>query len=240
MPANYHTRRKASFFQILSQKFYFRLIYPFIARYLKKDRPYRYKGFNLIILTGIFHPAFFFSSSYFFSFINTLDLENKKCIEVGCGSGLLSLLMLRKKGIVTATDVQERAITNTRINFEKNRNQFQTEPTLIHSDLFDQLPVQKFDVLIVNPPYYFHDARKETEQAWFCGSNGEYFTRFFGGLKNYCHASTDLFMILAENCEIERIETIARQYGFHFSLADEKKILWETSYIFRITYNPAA
>jgi hypothetical protein len=39
-------------------------------------------------------------------------------------------------------------------------------------------------------------------------------------------------MILAENCEIERIRKIARKYCTELKLADERKISWEKNYIF--------
>ena len=221
-------------FHLFIQKFYVKFIYPFIAAYLKKDRPYNYKGFKLTVFEGIFHPAFFFSTKYFYSFINNLTLENKTCLEVGCGTGLLSLLMLRKNGIVTAIDIQERAITNTRVNFDKNKHFFRSEINLICSDLFDRVPKKTFDYVIVNPPYYFTAAETETQQAWFCGKNGEYFSKFFGQLHDYIQPDTAVYMILAENCEIGRIKNIAGKNNFQFQLVSEKKIVWEKNYIFRI------
>jgi len=221
-------------FHLITQKFYVKFIYPFIAAYLKKDRPYNYKGFKLTVFEGIFHPAFFFSTKYFYAFINKLPLENKTCLEVGCGTGLLSLLMLRKNGIVTSIDIQERAIANTRVNFEKNRHLFRSELNLICSDLFDHVPKKSYDYVFVNPPYYFTTPETETQQAWFCGKNGEYFIKFFGQLEDYIHSETSIYMILAENCEIDRIKSLAAENKFQFKLVNEKKIAWEKNYIFKI------
>lgn len=232
--------RKPTTLEWLTQRLYVRLVYPLIAAYLKKDRRYTYKGFRLIVFHGIFHPAFFFSSKYFFSFIDRLRVRDKRCLEVGCGSGLLSLLMLRKGGWVTTLDIQERAVSNAVLNYQNNRSQFRHTLTALQSDLFAQLPPQAFDLIVVNPPYYFVDAQKESEQAWFCGKNGEYFQRFFAGLGLYCEENTDVYMILAENCEISRINRIASEHGFGLVAIHEKKMYWEKNFIFRVSRTNAA
>ena len=44
-------------------------------------------------------------------------------------------------------------------------------------------------------------------------------------------------MILAENCEIDRIKKIAEDHGFKFELLQQQKIKWELNYIFEIIDN---
>jgi release factor glutamine methyltransferase len=219
---------------LVFKKIYILILYPIIAIYLKKERSYNYKGFKLKIFSGIFHPAFFFSTKYLFSFINSQSIQKKECLELGCGSGLLTLLMLRKNGNVTAIDIQDLAIQNTLLNFEKNKSQFYSSLTLVKSDLFDNLPITKFDFVIINPPYFFADVATESENAWYCGEHGEYFEKLFLQLKFYTHSNSDVYMVLAENCDLTRIEKIANKHECRVEKIHQKKIWWEVNYIFKL------
>ncbi len=221
----------------LLKKIYVGLIYPFIASYIKKERAFHYKGLHLQIFPGVFHPGFFFSTKFFFAFISKLDLENKSCLEIGCGSGLLSLVMSRKKARVTAIDMNPLAIKNTRLNYELNKVELEDEFTVLQSDMFQNLEPQRYDCIIVAPPYFFTDPKNDNEHAWFCGKNGEYFYKLFSGLATYFSAHTAMYMILADNCDLERIQKIAAESGYSFELAAKKRIWWEENYIFKISKN---
>lgn len=220
--------------ELLQRKYANYVLKPFLQWYLKKDRRSKVNGFELKINTGVFHPAYFFSSRFFAEFISGLDLKNKKFLDVGCGSGIIALEAYRKEARVTALDISLEAVKNTRENFKMNFINIEDEFKVIHSDLFDSLTEQKFDVIAINPPYFFKPALSEMEFAWNCGEKGEYFTQLFDDLKKFCHSATDVFMILAQNCEIERIQRLAATSGISFELVERRKIKWEENYIFKL------
>lgn len=201
--------------------------------YLRTDSKVKYDGFKLKVFKEVFHPKLFFSTNYFYSFINSLELNKKKFLELGCGSGVLSMLALRKGAEVTALDINEKAVENTRVNFSQNFDSDE-KYSIILSDLFENLPVQHFDVIAINPPYYFKEVISPSQFAWYCGENGEYFQNLFSKLHNYINSTTHVYMILEENCEMDRIQEIALKNKLHFILVEEKKIKWERNYIFRI------
>lgn len=209
---------------------------PFLKLYLRTDSTISFDGFRVKVLKGIFHPSLFFSTKYFYSFIEKIELEKMNFLEVGSGSGILSLLARRKGALITAIDIDSKAVENTRINFSKNFPG-SNQATILQSNLFSNLPEKKFDIIIVNPPYYFKTVVHKSQQAWYCGENGEYFEGLFSGLKDYIHENTQTYMILEENCEIDRIKGIAAKYKFIFKQVDEKQIRWEKSFIFRIDIN---
>ena len=219
----------------LVKKVYVQFIYPFIKKHLLKDRSIEFKGFKLIVLSGIFHPSFFFSTKYLFSFIELQSLENKNCLEIGSGTGVLSLLMLRKKARVTAIDINPLAIRNSQLNYNLNKSQFDSQLNIIQSDLFDQVAIEEFDFIIINPPYFFAEAQNENEHAWYCGKNGEYFIKLFSQLKKYTNINTNIFMILSETSDTVRIQKIAQEYHWKFLKIQEKRIWWEDNYIFKIS-----
>lgn len=214
---------------------YYRYVYkPAISMYLKTDTGTRIDGFRLKIFKGIFHPKFFFSSKYFYEFLSNKTLAGKAFLEIGCGSGILSLLALRKGAQVTAVDVDLKAVGNTSLNFQKNFNGRQGDFRVLQSDVFSALGQEVFDMIVINPPYYFRKVDIDAQLAWYCGENGEYFDKLFSGLRKHTHDSTQVYMILAENAEISRIKEIATLHGVEFVTVDQRKIRFEVSYIFQL------
>ena len=117
---------------------------------------------------------------------------------------------------------------------KKNASKNNLKLKIIHSDLFDNLKNQAFDYIIINPPYYPKTPNNIKEQAWFCGENFEYFKKLFGQLPNYLTSETSCYLILSQDCEIEKIKAIALKNAIAFELILEKRELVETNYIFRI------
>lgn len=206
----------------------------FVLQYLKFNTSVTIDGLKLKILKGVFHPKLYFSSRYFFDFLSAKNLTNKTFLEIGCGSGVLCLLAHKKGARVTTTDIDERAIETTKLNFEKNFGK-KHGARIIQSNMFQNLPIQKFEILVINPPYYFKKIESAAHYAWYCGEQGEYFEALFAGLKNYINGDSEVFMILAENCEIARIKAIAQKNQFKMIKCDERKIKWEINYIFSIS-----
>lgn len=219
---------------VLLKKLYIHFVYPFIAIYLKKKRNYSYDGFELCILPGVFHPKFFFSSKVLYKFIQSNTLKNTTCLEIGCGSGLLSMLMSRMGAKVTATDIQPSALECARLNFQKNGQQFNFTPILKKSNLFDSLKNERYDTIFINPPYFFAPITNDSELPWYCGEHGEYFERLFSEISNHTNPQGRVYMILADTCDIKRIEKIALKNGLTLNLKLSKKIWWEYNYIMQI------
>ena len=107
-------------FDSLRKKYANTFLKPYLTWYLKKERTTTVGGFQLLIKPTVFHPKYFFSSIYLLDFVSGLELKDKQFLEIGCGSGLISLKAYQKKASVTAVDINEEAIHCTRINFQKN------------------------------------------------------------------------------------------------------------------------
>ena len=187
--------------------------------YLSKPRKYRYKHIAIRVLPGVFHPGFFFSTRIILDFLSTQDLARKSFLEMGCGSGLISIFAADKGALVTACDINSKAIENTKQN-SKIHN---VEITVTASDLFQNID-GKFDWIVINPPYYPTKPKKEEEYAWYCGEEHEYFERFFHSLSTFTHAESKVLMILSDVCDLEKIFSIASKNEFQFEKILEKKV----------------
>ena len=99
----------------------------------------------------------------------------------------------------------------------------------------DNLKKQTFDYIIINPPYYPEKPKNIKERAWYCGENFDYFEKLFVQLPDFLTAS-NCYMILSQDCEIEKIKAIAVRNAMTFELVLEKKELVETNFIFKISF----
>ena len=198
--------------------------------YYSKPRNYCYEDICIKIHPDVFPPQLTFSTKILLDFIRGLNLENKTILELGCGSGIISLLAANKKALVTASDINKTALEFLDTNASKNSLNVKT----VFSDLFQNLEYQSFDYIIINPPYYPKKPKNVKEQAWFCGENFEYFEKLFSQLPNFTTSENRIYMILSEDCELEKIKVIALKNEIVFNLIAEKKVVTEKNYIFQL------
>ncbi len=203
---------------------------PLLVKYLSRTRVYRYKDTKLDIPPQVFHPGFFFSTQLLLEYINRLPLLGKNFLELGCGSGLISIVAAKKGAKVTATDISTIAVES----LKKNSRQNKVGIEIIKSDLFQNIPKQEFDIIAINPPYYEKQPLTEQDHAWFCGENGEYFSGLFDSLADYIHAETEILMVLFEDCSMEMIAGFAAKNGFTLNCVYSKKNMLEKNFIFKI------
>ncbi|EDP97342.1 methyltransferase [Kordia algicida OT-1] len=200
----------------------------FFDKYTLKQRSYTYEGITVNVSAEVFPPHFTISTKIFLEFIKPLDLKNKNFLELGCGSGIISLFAASKGANVTASDINKIAISALKEASEAN----EIPLNVVYSDLFENLSNQTFDYIIINPPYYPKAPQNDKERAWFCGENFEYFEKLFAQLPQ--HLAPNTWMILSEDCEIEHIKKIASNNKLNFELILEKSVLKEKNYIFSI------
>lgn len=198
--------------------------------YYSKPRKYCYETICIKVHPDVFPPHLTLSTKILLDFIKDIDLKNKTFLELGCGSGIISLFASQKEAKVIATDINKIALDYLNIN--ANKNNLQVE--ILQSDLFEKLENFTFDYIVINPPYYPKKPKNIKENAWFCGENFEYFEKLFQELPNFISDFNFCYMILSEDCEIEKIKTIALKNGIIFKLIITNKTLGEKNYIFSL------
>ncbi len=198
--------------------------------YYLKPRPYRYENIRIKIHRDVFPPQLTFSTKILLDFVNGINLDRKSFLELGCGSGIISLLASKKGATVTASDINQTALDYLANNAARNKLPLIT----IYSDLFENLRHHTFDFIIINPPYYPRKPKNVKERAWFCGEHFEYFEALFSQLPHQLNPKTECYLILSQDCDLERIKSIAHKNTLAFELVLEKKEMAETNYVFKI------
>lgn len=211
-----------------------RIVTPFLKRfvkvYFKKPRKYNYKGVKGTVLPTVFFPHFTMSTRIFIDYLESEELKNKTVLELGCGTGLISTFVAQKGAIVTASDINPKAVENALLNAKNN----QVNIKGIESNLFDTIPEQYFDYILINPPYYPKKPENMAENAWFCGEDFAYFKKLFATLGGFMNDETQTLMILSEDCDFKQISTLGNENGFQFETVHSIRKKGEDHFIYRI------
>jgi len=206
---------------------------PLLVKYLSKTRTYHYKNIRLRIPASVFHPGFFFSTHLLLKQLKSLPLKNKRFLEPGAGSGLLSIYAAQQGSSVTATDINPLAVECIRQNSLVNNVSIH----VFESDLFDKIPRQVFDVIVINPPYYKKEPASFADYAWNCGEHGEYFQKLFSQLPNYIDGDTKTLMILCDGCDIDMVKSLAGENGFWMEAIFTRQNVLEKNFIYEVQIN---
>ena len=204
---------------------------PLTRWYLRKERKYTYRDTVISVLPGVFHPGMFSSTNFILDYLEKQVLANQTLLEVGSGTGLISVRAAKAQAKATAIDISKIAIENTTLNAKSN----DVEVDIVHTDLFDNLEKHSFDWIIINPPYYARDPKNERDLAWYCGENFEYFKKLFKGLRGVAHPRSHIIMVLTKDCDLHKIFSLGKEEGFVFELLEEKDAFFdEKDFLFQI------
>ena len=130
-------------------------------KYTSKQRSYTYEGIEVAISSEVFPPHFTISTKILLEFIKPLQLTDKTFLELGCGSGIISLFAASKGAKVTASDINQIAIDALKEASIQN----EIDVHVVYSDLFENLTHQTFEYIIINPPYYPKAPQNDKERA---------------------------------------------------------------------------
>ncbi|MFN3693545.1 MAG: methyltransferase, partial [Ignavibacterium sp.] len=78
------------------------------------------------------------------------------------------------------------------------------------------------------------DPKTESEYAWFCGKEFQYFEKLFSQIGDFIFPSTIALMVLSEDCEIEKIKSIAGKNKIEMNLVEAKKFFGERNFIYQL------
>lgn len=198
--------------------------------YYKKPRPYAYNGITTMVHPDVFPPHLTLSTKILLDFISHIELTQKTFLELGCGSGIISLYASQKGAKVTASDINKIALEYLTKASDKNK----LPVTCVYSNLFENITKEPFDYIIINPPYYPKSPESIKQQAWFCGSAFEYFESLFKQLPIYLSEGNTTYMILSEDCDLKRIKNIALENDITMELIFKTKKMAEKNFIFSI------
>lgn len=208
----------------------FRILKPLSQWYFSKARGYRYQDLKVLVQPGVFFPHLTISTRVLLEYLDMQDLKDQSVLELGAGCGIISFRCARKGANVTASDISALAIDNIKYN----KSELNLNVRIQQSDLFDSIS-EKFDLVIINPPYYPKDPKSEAEKAWFCGAEFQYFEKLANQLGDHLTEKGHALMILSEDCETYKIQQILESGGLTMNEISEANRFGERNFLYQIS-----
>jgi len=147
-------------------------------------------------------------------------------LDMGAGTGYLSLIAREKTSSVLAVDINKEAVKEC---LRKGLNSVQ-------SDLFENVK-GKFDLIIFNPPYLPKDDHEDKDSSIMTtgGRRGhEIIERFLKQAKFHLNAKGQILLIISTLTGRDKVEDLMKLNSFDFTVITEKALFFEKLIVYRL------
>lgn len=169
-----------------------------VVKKLNKNYPVQYLignvnfyGYNINVKKNVLIPRFETETlvEKTIKYIKQMKLENGSLIDLGTGSGCISIVLKKELETlnITGLDISNKALKLARKNAKNNK----ADINLIKENIFKFKPVNKYDILISNPPYITDDdeispnIKYEPKKAIFTNDGLKYYRHIMSTCTNY-------------------------------------------------------
>ncbi len=182
------------------------------------------KGTNLIVKSGIFNPDINVTNSSSMILNNIPDIKQKEILDVGCGTGIIGIYCaLNGAKKVLATDIDEKAIENTKENIITNKAQ---NIEVLKSNLFEKVK-GKFDYIFANLPI--------SDRHWNLGiSTINLLKNFLLEVRDHLKEGGKFYFTWILEHDVQSAIRLLKENNFHFKEKIEEKFN-RTWYLFEVS-----
>ncbi len=165
-----------------------------------------------------------------FLLLEMIDLNGgESVLEIGCGSGIVSLHCAQKGCKVMAIDISREAVKNTLFNAE--RNGLDLDGTVM--DMFLGLSGH-WDIIIFNAPYLPKEEELELDHRWDGGEKGdESLVWFLSEAQKYLKESGYIYFVCSDRAPLKNINTLIDERYLTLEIRS-KTFSFETIYSFKL------
>jgi release factor glutamine methyltransferase len=175
----------------------------------KKRYEIKVVGIQLWVDPGVWSPAYDWSSLFYIE--NFPDVTDRSLLEIGSGTGVISLFAaLKGASTILATDANPAAANNTLENFKRYELK---NATVILSEGFDAVQ-GRFDIVVWNAPY--HGSRPTDNLERGCADEDYHGIKaFFRDVGRHLNPGGRVIFGFSESGDLELIESLIKRAGFH-------------------------
>ena len=176
------------------------------------------------MLPDVFSPIYSSDTAWFAEKIISLT-KNKKFLEIGCGTGIISCLAsIKGASHIVATDINPQAVKNTLLNAQAySLNNI----SIRMGSVFDPLKEgELFDIIFWNHPFYYEEKDEELDfvTASVCDRKYEALRKFIEEGKSYLAKEGQLLLGSSNVARVNIIKQIAHSEGLKLVLLEKKSV----------------
>lgn len=138
------------------------------------------------------------------------DLSGKNVLEIGSGSGIISIEAAKRGANVVAVDLNPAAVKATRTA----ASEAGVSLVVVEGDLFESVADERFDLILCNPPYLPNDPQ-DPDIALDGGPNGwEFIERFLHEAANHLTNDGRVLLLFSNRTDTQQVLTLIDDAGF--------------------------
>ena len=201
---------------------------PYLERVRSHKEPYTTEilGKEIIVYPSVMSPKYDWSPRFHIE--NMPNQKGKEFLEIGCGSGVLSLFAaFQEAKRVVAVDINPNAIENTKANFQKYNFQ---NADIFESNVFEKVQ-GKFDTINFAAPYH---GNKPKDILEYGVSDPDYqaLKLFFKNAKNFLKENGEIILGFSNTGDLDLLNTLFIENKLYIkNFREEKNNSWK-AYIY--------
>jgi len=166
---------------------------------------------------------------------NETNITGKKVLEIGAGTGLISIILAKKGADVTAVDINEKAVECTKRNARINNINIE----VLEGDLFEPVSGKKYDIIVFNPPYLPEESLDRYlsltyREAVIGGEKGnEVIIKFLKELPNYLSENGKAYFVTSSLSDVKEIMIVAIENGLRLELVKKARYFFEALFVYK-------
>lgn len=213
---------------------------------LKENKPIQYVignvnfyGLKFIVNKNVLIPRFETEElvEQVVEYTKDLNKDKIKILDLGCGSGAIGLTLksILKDSEVTLVDISKEALEVAKLN----ANNLNLDVTFIESDWFSNVKLEKYDIIVSNPPYIRTDEEieeivknNEPSLALYGGVDGlDCYRKILANIKSYLNNKFLIAFEIGES-QKEEIYDIVNKYLKDIEITCKKDLYGRNRMIF--------
>jgi len=170
--------------------------------------------------------------------IESIDMGTpRNALEIGIGSGIVSLHLAKKIDYVFGCDINPYALFLSKQNALNNSI---NNVYLFSSNIFSSIKLGiLFDLIIFNPPYLPSDSppKKLIDLSYHGGADGgQHIRAFLNSLNLYLSNSGIAYLLQSSLYPLENTTDYLIKNNFNYEIKKTLKLDFETLYVFEISF----
>jgi len=178
-------------------------------------------GKKFLVYPGVFSPKYFIDTEFFV--LNVPVQKGETFLEIGCGTGVISVLVAQQGADVTATDINPVAVQNTKENAA--RYGVNEQMTVLLGNLFGPVAGNKYDSIFWNMPFNrTQDKSPSIEELAIVDPGDRFKTEFIQKARLHLKPNGRLLLGFSSNYgNSELLEKLLDENGFAWRILAEKE-----------------